>query len=337
MERTSLYFEGDQKIRLKDEPLRKPEENEVLIKTLCSGISRGSELLIYRGDVEDGTPLDKSLNYPVKSSGKSLKYGYCCVGQIIETGEDVPQERVGDLVFSFNPHETHFIKDIEDVVILDEDIDPKNAIFLPFLETAVNFALDSNPVIGEDVMIFGQGVIGLLTTDVMEGFPLNSIVTSDKYEKRQGLSGKMGADEVFESNVSSEEILEKCGLSEDGFDLSFELTGEINVLQKAMKVLGFGGRAIIGSWYGNDKGEVKLDTDFHRSQIEIKSSQVSSIPNKKSARWDKERRLNTALVILKERDYKELITHKYEINKAAEAYEKLCNDPEDVVQTVLKY
>ncbi len=337
VERTSLYFTGERNVSLRKETISEPEGKEVLIETLYSGVSRGTEILFYRDEIENSICLDKIWDYEKNSSQNGFKYGYSCVGEIISTGDKVPEEMEGRKAFAFNPHESHFLVDKDKVVLLDENMRAENSIFLPTLETAVNFALDSTPVIGERCVIFGQGQVGLLTTYVLNHFPLDKIVTSERYKKKKDLSKKMGADKVFDSKTPVEDMLNQCGLKEDGFDLSLELSGNLGVLQKAVDVLGFGGRVIIGSWYGNKSEELKLGTDFHRDQIQIKSSQVSSIPKERCERWDKERRIETTLDFLQEKDFTELITHEYDIDQASEAYEKLDKKPEEVVQLIFKY
>lgn len=337
MKRRSLYFTGEREISLREETISKPEGKEVLVETLCSGVSRGTELLLYRDEIEDGICLDKSWDYENDSPQDGFKYGYSCVGKIISTGEEVPGKMEGKKVFAFNPHESHFLADISELVLLAEEMDAENSIFLPTLETALNFALDSTPVIGERCAVFGQGLVGLLTTYVLDHFPLKKIVTSDRYEKKKNLSQKMGADKIFDARTTSENMLKECDLNEDGFDLSLELTGNLEVLQKAVDVVGFGGRVIVGSWYGKRSGELNLGTDFHRGQIEIKSSQVSSIPKNRCERWDKERRIETTLDFLRKEDFTELISHEYDINQASKAFEKLEKKPEEVVQLIFKY
>ncbi|MFP4141778.1 MAG: zinc-dependent alcohol dehydrogenase [Thermoplasmata archaeon] len=337
VKRRSLYFKGERKVSVKEETVSKPEGKEVLVETLCSGVSRGTELLLYRDKIEKGICLDKSWDYKKNSSQDGFKYGYSCVGRIISTGDKVSEKMEGKKVFAFNPHESHFLADFNELVLLDENIDAENSIFLPTLETAVNFALDSTPVIGERCAVFGQGTVGLLTTYVLDHFPLENIITSDRYEKKKYLSEKMGADTVFDAKTPAVDMLERCGLNEDGFDLSLELTGYLEVLQKAVDILGFGGRVVVGSWYGNRGGELTLGTDFHRGQIEIKSSQVSSIPKERCERWDKERRIETTLEFLRKDDFTELISHEYDIDQASKAFEKLEKEPGEVVQLIFRY
>ena len=337
VERTSLYFTRKRDVFLKNEAVPEPGEREVLVETLYSSVSRGTELLLYKNEVENGISLDRSWNYEENSRQNAFKYGYSCVGKIVSTGEKVPDEREGESVFCFHPHESHFVANIEELVLIDEDMDLKNFLFLPTLETAVNFALEATPVIGERCVIFGQGQVGLLATYVLNHFPLDKIVTSDRYEKKRDLSKKMGADITFDSKTTVEDMLDRSGLNETGFDLSLELSGNLDVLQKAVDVLGFGGRVIIGSWYGNKSGELKLGTDFHRDQIQIKSSQVSSIPKERCERWDKERRIKTTLNLLQKEDFTNLISHEYDIEHASKAFKKLEKRPEEVVQLIFKY
>ncbi len=337
MKRRSLYFDGEGGVSLKTEELDEPEDEEVMVKTLYSSVSRGSELLLYHDKVEENVSLDKSFDYSKSSPGRSFKYGYSCVGEIVSIGSEVSDEVLGDKVFCFNPHESHFLSPIDRLINLEEKIDPKNATFLPSLETAVNLTLDGRPTIGEDVVIFGQGVIGLLSTYVLNLFPLRNLVTIDKYNERIKISEELGSDVCLEAPIEVDDVKEILGSKKEGADLSFEITGDIEVLEKAVDVVGFGGRVIVGSWYGDKKGEINLDTDFHRNRVEIKSSQVSTIPQDYSNRWDKKRRIDTVLNLLKYSNFSDLITHEYDIQDAEEAYELLEDHPDKVIQLIFEY
>ena len=158
------------------------KENEVLVETICSAISAGTEMLVYRGqfphltDVHDNVSSD--LNYP-------LPYGYACAGRVVEAGKFVNREMVNKLVFAFQPHASHFIARADSLITIPDFLSPETACFLPNTETAVNLVQDGAPILGERVLVLGQGVVGLLTASLLSEFPLESLVTVDNFELRR--------------------------------------------------------------------------------------------------------------------------------------------------------
>ena len=122
-----------------------------------------------------------------------MKYGYSAVGRVLDTGKDVDPEWKDRLVMAFNPHESHFLADPERLMPFPEDIRPEDGVFLPNMETAVNFLMDGKPLIGEDVAVFGQGIVGLLTTCLLARIPLSSLVALDRFPMRRRASQEAGA------------------------------------------------------------------------------------------------------------------------------------------------
>ncbi len=132
-----------------------------------------------------------------------LKYGYASVGRITQIGPNVSPNLLGKLVFSFNPHETHFVSASDRLIVLPEDLTPEAACFLPNMETAVSLVMDGRPLIGETVAVFGQGVVGLLTTALLARMPLGKLVTFDRHPLRRQASLALGAGKCFDSSEES--------------------------------------------------------------------------------------------------------------------------------------
>ena len=193
MKRTAIIFEKPYTVELKEEHAPTPGAGEVLIKTIFSAISAGSELLVYRGQFPFGMPTDKTIKTLMKPFQYPLKYGYMSVGEVIATGRDIDSGWRNRQVFSFHPHESHYTATLEELMPIPEDFSPEEALFLPTMETAVNFVMDGKPLIGEKVFVFGQGVVGLLTTALLALFPLNQLVTFDCYAARRQASLDAGA------------------------------------------------------------------------------------------------------------------------------------------------
>ena len=160
----SVIFKNPHEIELLQDPLPSPRSGEVLIKTHLSAISSGTEMLVYRGEFPPKLPVDQDITTLAQEFTYPLKYGYAAIGRVIETGPAVPNGWLDRMVFCFHPHESHYVAQPDQLIPVPEDIDPEDALFLPNMESAVNFLMDGRPVIGEAVVVFGQGVVGLLTT-----------------------------------------------------------------------------------------------------------------------------------------------------------------------------
>lgn len=323
MERLSLYFIGPRQVEIRAERQAEPGPGQVLIRTLYSAISPGTEMLVYRGQFPPQLMLDESLPALSGSFSYPLRYGYALVGEVIQVGPDVDESWLGIRVFAFQPHTSRFTALLSELLPLPEGISLQEALFLPNMESAVNFLMDGAPVIGEKVAVLGQGVVGLLTTALLAEFPLASLVTVDRYAIRRRTSLALGAHESIDpdnlastqsgffssrrqSGTASEMNLSSAAVAAppaqwgySGVDLVYELTGNPAALDLAIDLCGFDGRVVVGSWYGSKRAPVDLGGKFHRSRIRLISSQVSTLGSHFSGRWDKARRIDVAWDMLR--------------------------------------
>jgi len=326
----SLIFTAPRTIHIGESPIPNLLPHHVLVQTLRSAISAGTEMLIYRGEAPRELNADDTISSLSGSLAFPLKYGYCAVGKIVECGREIDPSWNDRTVFCFNPHETHFVASVNDVVPLPPDLDPDDAVFTPNMETAVNFLHDGQPVIGERVIVLGQGVVGLLTTSLLSRAPLESLITFDHYPPRRDLSLKCGATLSLDPNESDST---KYGEA----DLTYELSGSPSTLDRAIELTGFNGRIVIGSWYGNKTTSLNLGGRFHRSRIKLISSQVSTLTPELMSRWTKARRLDVALKMLNKIKPSRFITHRFKFRQAAKAYQLLDERPDEVIQVVFDY
>jgi len=323
----TLFFTAPQKVEIRETPLPRLKEDEVLVETICSAISAGTEMLVYRGqfphiaDLHDG--LSSDLNYP-------LAYGYACVGRVLEVGKLVNSNWLNRMVFAFHPHASSFIIHPSSLIPIPDSLLPETACFLPNMETAVNLAQDGAPILGERVLVLGQGVIGLLTASLLSEFPLESLVVVDRFEVRRKALGIAGQ----KSKVKS---LAPDDLRPSTFDLTFELSGSPSALNDAIALTTFSGRVVIGSWYGQKRAEIDLGGGFHRSRIKLISSQVSTISPELSGRWDKSRRFDVAWKALERIKPEKWITHKFSLNDADKAYQLLDENPQETIQVIFDH
>lgn len=330
MKRQSLYFINPFAVAVREEALAAPAARQVLVQTIVSAISPGTEMLLYRDQFPHDVPVDATIDALDGAFGYPLKYGYAAVGRILQTGDGVDSTRFppGQLVFAFNPHESHFLADPDALWPLPEGMEPETAVFLPNMETAVSFVMDSQPMIGEQTAVFGQGVVGLLTTSLLAQFPLSRLITLDAYPLRRQWSQQLGADDSLDPSTPWPAL---------AVDLALELSGNPAALDQAIESVGFNGRILIGSWYGQKQASLNLGGKFHRHQIRLISSQVSHIAPQWRGRWDKSRRWQLAAAQLGRIQPQRLITHRFPIAQAAQAYELLDQQPEEAIQTILTY
>ena len=341
MKRTSVIFKNPHEIELMQEALPSPRKNEVLIQTRMSAISAGTEMLVFRGQIPSKLPADENIRALNHTFEYPLKYGYASIGEVVAIGPAAPQSLLNQDVFCFNPHESHYTARPDQLVTIPEDIDLLDALFLPNMETAVNFLMDGRPVFGEVVIVIGLGVVGLLTTALLTMLPLKKLITLDIFPVRRNKSLGLGADITLDPNdTNMTETLAavlKSNNDEKWADLVYELSGDPKALNQAITSAGFGSRIIIGSWYGNKKTELNLGARFHRKRIQLISSQVSTLSPKFTGRWSKERRLKVAWDMIRRLNPASFITHRFNIQQAKDAYELLDTRPQEAVQVILTY
>ena len=304
-----------------------PEAAQTLVRTTRSAISAGTEMLFYRGQFPQEMAVDASIEALDEESSYPMKYGYCAVGVVEALGEGVDESWLGKRVFSFQPHQSHFVSDVDALFAIPENISNEDAVFLPNMETAVNLGMDAHPVIGERVIVFGQGIVGLLTTALLREFPLEQLVVVDPVPARREAALALGVDAAFAPNE----------LNEDNFDLALELSGAPDALNAAIASVGFAGRVVVGSWYGRKPVSLDLGGHFHRERIQVISSQVSTIAPQFSGRWNKARRFGLVWEMLGRVRPAQWISSRIPFEKAEQAYATLDTSPQDVLQIVFEY
>ncbi|HEY5903152.1 MAG TPA: zinc-binding alcohol dehydrogenase [Anaerolineales bacterium] len=331
MKRQTLIFTAPRQAELREESLPPLGTDQALVQTVCSAISAGTEMLIYRGQFPEGMDdrhdkFTTGLHYP-------LSCGYACVGRVIEVGSQVDPSLSGRLVFSFQPHSSHFICSANSLIAVPDGRSADAACLLPNVETAVNLVQDGAPILGERVLVLGQGVVGLLAASLLSEFPLAALLAADPLELRRKASP---APSILDP--SGPGFMDQArSLLEGGSDLTFELSGSPAALDSAIALTTFTGRIVIGSWYGQKRASLDLGGAFHRSRIHLISSQVSTIAPELSARWDKSRRFGVAWDALGRIRPERWITHRFLFSRLGEAYRLLDESPQDAIQVILEY
>jgi len=335
VKRKTIYFTAPHQVEVREESLPALGADSVLVETICSAISAGTEMLVYRGQFpqlkDSYDALSSDLKYP-------LAYGYACVGVIKDTGPNVDKSLIDKLVFGFQPHTSAFITQPASLIFAPASssetlsFSAETCSFIPNMETAVNLVQDAAPILGERVLVLGQGVVGLLVACLLKEFPLEELVTSDCYELRRKASLDSGIKRCFDPEDKSNSVY-----AQSKFDLTFELSGSPSTLNDAITLTAFSGRIIVGSWYGEKKAPVDLGGAFHRSRIKLISSQVSTIAPELSGRWNKARRFGVVWEALKRIQPQKWITHRFPSEEAAQAYKLLDENPQETIQVLFEY
>jgi len=320
-------------VELRQEPPAELGAADVRVDAIASAISHGTEMLVLRGQVPDGLELD----LPTLRGGFAfpIKYGYASVGRIVEAGPEA-HLAPGQTVFVHHPHQSSYVVPASMPIVLPPGLEPELGVFLANVETAVNIVLDAALRFGERVGIFGQGVVGLLVTQLLRRAGASLIVAVEPVAARRDLAQRLGADIALAPEEATPSALRELtdGL---GVDLAIEVSGNAAALQQAIDSLAFGGTAVVCSWYGTKPVSLQLGGGFHRRRPRVVSSQVSTIDGALQPRWTYARRLQLAVDLLPRLQLAELITQRFPLGRAAEAYGLVDRHPEQTVQVILTY
>lgn len=326
------------------------------MRTIHSGISAGTELTAYRGtnpyltsvwdpDIRlfrDAAEADQ-LGYPLDG------WGYSEVGEVVEVGPDASADgispaagtlpTVGDVVWGIWGHRSEGILAIENLRghVLPAGLDPLAASFVRVGAIALNGVLAADLGPGSTVVVFGQGVIGLIATRLAA---LNgaTVFTVDAIEGRREHSLAWGASASFAPSASlALDIRELTGGR--GADVAIELSGNYHGLKDAIRAVGADGTVVASGFYQGDAAPLRLGDEFHHNRVQVLASQIGSAPSRLRARWDVPRLQRTIVDALADGrlDAAALVTHRFSLEDAAAAYQLLDTDTAAALQVVLDF
>ncbi len=196
----SLHHVAPEEVTIAEIALPPLERDHVLVRTRYSGLSAGTESLIFRGHFPAGLVQDSTIASLKGTFEYPFSYGYALVGDVIEIGAGVDTALKGQSVFAFHPHQDHAVICVRDLIPVPAHIEPRAALFLPNMESAINFLMDASPTIGERVMVFGLGVVGLLTTALLAECPLSMLIAADPIAGRRERATEFGARHTIDSS-----------------------------------------------------------------------------------------------------------------------------------------
>ncbi|VTU32404.1 zinc-dependent alcohol dehydrogenase [Variovorax sp. RA8] len=283
-ESRACWVEAPGRAGLRQAVLAGPGPGEVLVRALHSGISRGTELLVFRGEVPESEYERMRAPFQEGSFPAPLKYGYASVG-VVEQG---PQALLGRTVFCLYPHQTRYVVPAEAVHPLPEGLTPARAVLAANMETAVNALWDAAPRIGDRVAVVGAGVVGLLAAWLAGRVPGCEVELIDTNTERRAVAERLGL--VFASPQRAR----------PDADLVIHASGNAEGLATALRLAAFEATVLEMSWYGRQAVTLPLGEAFHSRRLTLRSSQVGHVALPQRARWSHGRRLALALALLRD-------------------------------------
>lgn len=320
---------------------------EVLVATSYSGISAGTELTQYRGtnaylhkrwDAERQVFAPSEPNYPYDAWGYSEVGRVEAVGAGVIDGVGDGNVAVGDLVWGIWHHRSHAVLPATSLAghRLPPGLPPLVGTFDRVGAVALNAVFAAQPVIGETAAVFGQGVIGLLATQLLVGMGVR-VLAVDRVAHRLDLAQRFGAVPVRADDAVAESIRVLTGGA--GVDRVIELTGSYAALQDAVRVAGDGGTVIAAGLFQGPGSELMLDEEFHHNRVTVQACQIGGLPRPLRDRWSRERLHATVIRLCADGrlDPAPLVSQVIPAREAARAYALVDRPPEDLVQVVLDF
>src|SRR6202034_1601291 len=302
-------------VEIREVPTPRPAAGEVLVRTVRSGISGGSERLVYRGEVPADMALDDTIDALGGTYSYPFAYGYACVGEVAESGQ---------AVFAFHPHQDVFAARASELIPLPA-IDPAPATLLPLVETALQVTLDAGAGYRDRVIVLGAGVLGLLTALLLQRAGWRPLIAEPPGGRRDLASG-------FGATAAAPEAL-----AEERVPLVIDASGNPDAPAMALNLLAHEGTLLIASWFGVKAVVLPLGGAFHRRRLIIRSTQVSTVPARLSGTWSRSRRRRETAGLLAELPLAQLCTHVFAFNNAAEAFRAVDEGIPGLMHAVLDY
>lgn len=301
--------------------IAEPGAGDVLVRALRSGISRGTELLVFRG----GVPVDQYqvMRAPFQEGEfpGPVKYGYLSVG-IVERG---PERLLGRTVFCLHPHQTAYVVPADAVVVVPDDVPAERAVLAGAVETAVNAVWDAAATVGDRVTVIGAGMVGLCVARLLVGIPGTEVTVVDVDPSRGRLAEVLGARFALPPDARA------------GQDIVVHASATSAGLQQAVDLLGPEGTVVDLSWYGDSDVTLRLGGSFHSGRLGIRASQVGRVSPTRSARRTTGDRLRLALELLRDPAFDALVSGSSPFDRLPDVMASLADGTVDAVCHVVTY
>jgi threonine dehydrogenase-like Zn-dependent dehydrogenase len=272
--------------------LPEPGPDDVVVRTVRSGVSRGTEALVFRGGVPRDLHARMRAPFQEGDFPGPVKYGYLNVGAV----EQGPPELRGRTVFCLYPHQTAYVVPAGAVTVVPDDVPPARAVLAGTLETAVNALWDAAPLVGDRVAVVGAGMVGCCVARLLRRFPAVQVTLVDVDPGRADVAAALGVDFALPDDAAG------------GLDLVVHTSATSAGLQLSLDLLAREGTVVDLSWYGDTEVRLSLGGAFHADRLSIRSSQVGTVSPARGARRTAADRLALALDLLRDPAFDALLT-----------------------------
>jgi threonine dehydrogenase-like Zn-dependent dehydrogenase len=301
------------------------QDHEVLVRARYSGISRGTEALVFQGHVPASQYLDMRAPFQEGSFPGPVKYGYSSVGEVLAPAGPGTEYLVGKTVFCLFPHQDLYHVPAAAVRPLPSGLPPERAVLGANMETAVNAVWDGGPGVGDRIVVIGLGVVGLLIGWLCRRLPATEVVGVDTNGSREGPAVALGIP------------FHRTPPQHEGADVVFHASGSPHGLRSALEAAGSEASVIEVSWYGDESVCLPLGEAFHSRRLALRSSQVGRLPSERRARWSTDRRMNLALNLLLDPALDVLTTGEDDFEDLPEVMKRLSEEPSDTLCHRIRY
>lgn len=313
-----------------EEVMVKPlQPDEILIETSYSGISRGTERLVFYGRVPDSEWDRMRCPHQVGNFSFPVTYGYACVGIVKAKGNAVTNVQEGQTVFVLHPHQNRFIVQSQWANPLPPDLDPSIAVLTANMETALNAIWDAELNSGHKVAVIGAGVVGLLTAHLLRSTMGISPVIVDTNERRHTVAEKIGGQFCKPGDLANSRTLE--------FDRVFNTSASGEGLQLAIDASGFEAKIIEMSWYGDHQINLHLGGAFHSRRLQIISSQVGHVSPAQRGKLSHTDRLRIAMQHLADENLASLLKPRVSFSELAQRMNSILDPDTDALCPLVTY
>jgi hypothetical protein len=306
---------------LRTEPARTPDADEALVRAICSGISRGTELLVHAGKVPPEIADSMRAPFQVGSWPGPVKYGYLSVG-VVEVG---PAHLKGRRVFCLHPHQDRYVVPVGALTPVPDAVPSDRAVLAGTVETGINALWDAGPRIGDRVAVVGAGMVGGMIAALLRTFPLDRLQLVDVNPSRSALADALKVELVHPDDAACDnDLVFHCSATESGLARSLQLLGEEAELIEL-------------SWYGTIQPRVPLGAAFHSRRLRIRASQVGVVAAARRARRTTGDRLALAMRLLEDRVFDAFITGHAPFGALPQTMESIFNDGAKTLCQVIDY
>ncbi|MGZ6852122.1 MAG: zinc-dependent alcohol dehydrogenase [Nocardioidaceae bacterium] len=288
-------------------PVPAPAPGEVLVRTLRSGVSRGTETLVYDGRVPPSQYDVMRAPFQEGEFPGPVKYGYLNVG-VVEQG---PPELRGRTVFCLYPHQTAYVVPAGSVTVVPEGVPASRAVLAGTLETAVNALWDAGPLLGDRVCVVGAGMVGCCVARLLARFPGVRVTLVDVDPGRADVAARLGVDFALPPEAPG------------GCDLVVHASATSAGLQRSLELLAPEGMVVELSWYGDAETHVSLGGAFHSRRLSIRASQVGTVAAARRGRRTTADRVALALDLLRDPAFDALLTGESRFEDLPEVMSRL--------------